>query len=310
MSPDRAWVRLASGRRINLLDPQPEDWTDSDLAIGLSRTYRWGGHSIWELPLSVAQHSLLVLRLCEHLNGRPLNRIAALRELLHDASEGLLSFDPISPVKPHLGERFKDLDHRLQAAIESRYELPRWQMEDYTTHKRADRLAAASEALHVAGWSASDITETLLMSEAPMLADPQPLPEGMKPWEPWPPKVAAGLFHAKLRELLVDQPSEMTPGDLQTAINREALHRRLAVVFHGMRDSSRRKCSAPPQGSSLHDTLVYAEAGNGSEGVEGIVVGGERDDTGAWDFDAAFRILTTDEELLVCHGFNCHVEQL
>ena len=45
MKPARAWVRLQSGRRLNLLAPDPVSWTDSDLAIGLSRTYRWGGHS-------------------------------------------------------------------------------------------------------------------------------------------------------------------------------------------------------------------------------------------------------------------------
>ena len=51
MKPARAWVRLHSGRRLNLLDPDPASWADSDLATGLSRTYRWGGHSCWDLPL-------------------------------------------------------------------------------------------------------------------------------------------------------------------------------------------------------------------------------------------------------------------
>ena len=59
MTPARAWVRLGSGRPLDLIDPQPHDWQDRDLAVGLSRTYRWGGHSRWALPLSVAQHSLL-----------------------------------------------------------------------------------------------------------------------------------------------------------------------------------------------------------------------------------------------------------
>ena len=76
MIPTRAWVRLVSGRRINLLDPQPDSWTGADLAIGLSRTYRWGGHSIWNLPLSVAQHSLLVLTLRERMDATPLTRLA------------------------------------------------------------------------------------------------------------------------------------------------------------------------------------------------------------------------------------------
>ena len=59
----RAWVRLPSGKRLDLLNPTLFDWEDEDLAIGLARTYRWGGHSAWPLPLSVAQHSLAVLAL-------------------------------------------------------------------------------------------------------------------------------------------------------------------------------------------------------------------------------------------------------
>ena len=60
----RAWVRLPSGRRLDLISPTPFDWTDEDLAIGLARTFRWGGHSVWPgAPLSVAQHSLAVLAL-------------------------------------------------------------------------------------------------------------------------------------------------------------------------------------------------------------------------------------------------------
>ena len=117
MRPDRAWVRLESGRRLNLLQPDPHGWTDRDLAIGLSRTYRWGGHSCWELPLSVAQHSLLVLVLRQKMAPfDPLTRRDALRELLHDADEGMLSFDPISPLKPSLGADYDSLVARLRAA--------------------------------------------------------------------------------------------------------------------------------------------------------------------------------------------------
>ncbi len=152
MKPARAWVRLQSGRRLDLLEPDPASWADSDLAIGLSRTYRWGGHSCWELPLSVAQHSLLVLVLRQRLRPvPPLSRAEALRELLHDADEGLLSYDPIAPVKPHLGEDFKALAARMQAAVQARYNIPAWNAESYALHKQADRLAAASEAVHVAG---------------------------------------------------------------------------------------------------------------------------------------------------------------
>src|ERR1700710_893986 len=117
MRPERAWVLLVSGRRLDLVDPQPDDWQDMDLAVGLSRTYRWGGHSRWDLPLSVAQHSLLVLVLRQQMQPhRRLPPAEGLPELLQDVDEGLLGFAPISPLKPHLGDDFASLTHRLQQA--------------------------------------------------------------------------------------------------------------------------------------------------------------------------------------------------
>ena len=197
--PRRAWVLLKSGRRINLLQPMAADWEDEDLALGLSRTYRWGGHSAWDLPLSVAQHSLTVLAIREAIEATPLNAAEALRELLHDAEEGLLSWDPISPIKPYLGAEYHSLASAVTKAIALRYRLPPWTPEDHEAHKHADRLAAASEAYHVVGWSISEIREQLEIDLAPLTADPVPPPEGMRPWEPWPPKLAASLFLAKLR---------------------------------------------------------------------------------------------------------------
>jgi len=105
---ERAWILLPSGNQLNLLDPDPWAWTDDDLAIGLSRTYRWAGYSAWDLPLSVAQHSLAVLALRRSLFAdRPLPVAHARRELLHDATEALIGgWDPITPLKPHLGPGF------------------------------------------------------------------------------------------------------------------------------------------------------------------------------------------------------------
>jgi len=184
-----------------LLQPAATDWEDEDLALGLSRTYRWGGHSAWDLPLSVAQHSLTVLSIRESIEAKPLTDEEALHELLHDAEEGLLSWDPISPIKPYLGAEYHSLAAAVTKAIAQRYRLLAWSAEAYAAHKHADRLAAASEAFHVVGWSISEIREQLEIELAPLSDDPVSPPDGMRSWEPWPPKLAASLFLAKLRSL-------------------------------------------------------------------------------------------------------------
>jgi hypothetical protein len=53
-------------------------------------------------------------------------------------------WDPITPLKPHLGPGFSALVARLQAAVNDRYDLPAWTAADHAQHKRADRLAAAN----------------------------------------------------------------------------------------------------------------------------------------------------------------------
>ena len=209
MMSDRAWILLPSGKQLDLLSPDPWAWTDDDLAIGLSRTYRWAGYSAWDLPLSVAQHSLAVLALrrsgfAEH----PLPIAEARRELLHDATEALMGgWDPITPLKPHLGPGFSALVARLQAAVNHRYDPPAWTPDDYAEHKRADRLAAANEAYHVVGWPLTAMREQLGIELAPLDDDPLDLPPDQRPWEPWPPKLAQVSFLRELQALAIDQSS-------------------------------------------------------------------------------------------------------
>lgn len=214
--PARAWIRLSSGRRLDLADPGPLDFEDEDLAVGLSRTYRWGGHSRWPLPLSVAQHSLTVLALrraratstAAAATARPLTPGEELRELLHDADEALLGgFDCVAPLKAILGAPFAAVTARLQAAVALRYALPAWDDASWAEHKACDRTAAASEAVQVAGWTPREARELLGIRDAePLAGDPTPAPVGEgdpapEPWEPWPPRVAAAAFLAELRAL-------------------------------------------------------------------------------------------------------------
>jgi len=208
MAPEvRAWVRMPSGKRLDLLNPTPFDWDDADLALGLARTYRWGGHSAWPLPLSVAQHSLTVMLLRRTLsssqtqNQTRLAPVVELRELLHDAEEGLLGFDAVSPIKPFLGEGFSALTRRLEHAIFLRYGLPAWTPAEHAQHKRADRLAAASEAVHVAGWKIEEVRSTLKIRAPVLEQDPLAAVYDCRPWEPWPPLLAAERFLAALEAL-------------------------------------------------------------------------------------------------------------
>ena len=124
--PHRAWMRLPSGRRLDLISPDPEAWLDEDLAIRLARTFRWGGESCWSTPLSVAQHSLQVMEIARQSACGSLSPSERLRELLHDAEEGFLGFDCIAPLKPALGAPFRLVADRLTAAVWARYALPMW----------------------------------------------------------------------------------------------------------------------------------------------------------------------------------------
>ncbi|WP_202899202.1 hypothetical protein [Methylocapsa aurea] len=296
----RAFILLKSGGRLDLLHPQPDAWTDEDLAIGLSRTYRWGGYSKWDLPLSVAQHSLTVLALRE-AEG-PLTAREALQELLHDATEALFGgFDPIAPLKPHLGPAFASLDSRLQVAVDQRYRLPAWTEDSYARHKHADRLAAASEAYHVVGWTRDEMRSSLEISLDPLGEDPLVAPADIKPWEPWPPRTAMTLFFNRLTQLLDRAKVDDSLADL-------------AKRFSLLPPQTRSRYNHWPSGSSLTDTLVYVEADDGSQSLEGVIVDGQRDEDGAFDIENIFTVFTThsnaDGELILCNGANCHVEIL
>src|SRR6187455_912141 len=56
----RAWQRMLSGRRLDLLDPSPLDIEIADIVHGLARVARWNGQTEGAHIFSVAQHALLV----------------------------------------------------------------------------------------------------------------------------------------------------------------------------------------------------------------------------------------------------------
>jgi 5'-deoxynucleotidase YfbR-like HD superfamily hydrolase len=153
--PRRAWQRMLSGRRLDLLDPSPLDIEIEDIAHGLARVARWNGQTTGAHAFSVAQHCVLVERLTAELSPR-ISREARLAALLHDAPEYVIG-DLISPFKAAVGIDYKDLERRLLSAIHIRFGLPARLPAELTARiKRADTLSAYLEATQLAGFSATE----------------------------------------------------------------------------------------------------------------------------------------------------------
>src|SRR6185503_9991108 len=154
-APSRAWQRMLSGRRLDLLNPSPLDVEIEDIAHGLARVARWNGQTRGPHIFSVAQHSLLVEAIAERLAGETSARWR-LMLLLHDAPEYVIG-DMISPFKAVIGGAYKVVEARLLAAIHLRFGLPpRHTDEVLRIIKTADRGAAFLEATRLAGFSAPE----------------------------------------------------------------------------------------------------------------------------------------------------------
>jgi 5'-deoxynucleotidase YfbR-like HD superfamily hydrolase len=150
----RAWQRMLSGRRLDLLDPSPLDIEVADIAHGLARVARWNGQTIGANIYSVAQHSLLVETIARQRVrlSRP-HRLAA---LLHDAPEYVIG-DMISPFKVVIGDAYKSVEARLLAAIHLRFGLPVVLPQNLLELiKAADRAAAYLEATRLAGFAKTE----------------------------------------------------------------------------------------------------------------------------------------------------------
>jgi uncharacterized protein len=148
----RAWQRMLSGRRLDLLDPSPLDVEIEDIAHGLARVARWNGQTKGAHAFSVAQHCVLVERLAADLSPSGLTREARLMALLHDGPEYVVG-DLISPFKAAVGINYKSLEHKLQAAIHIRFGLPpKPPAHLEKLFKRADLISAYHEATQLAGF--------------------------------------------------------------------------------------------------------------------------------------------------------------
>jgi 5'-deoxynucleotidase YfbR-like HD superfamily hydrolase len=147
----RAWQRMLSGRRLDLLSPQPEDIEIEDIAHGLARVARWNGQTLGEHAFSVAQHSLIVTDILAAIEpGFGPKQLCA--GLLHDAAEYVIG-DLISPFKAAIGLDYKAFEQRLLEAIHRRFALGEIDAAVTASIKRADRIAAYYEAMRLAGFT-------------------------------------------------------------------------------------------------------------------------------------------------------------
>lgn len=189
----RAWQRMLSGRRLDLLDPSPLDIEIEDIAHGLARVARWNGQTHGAHSFSVAQHSLLVEAIANHLNP-DWSDGWRLMALLHDAPEYVIG-DMISPFKLVMGDAYKDVENRLLGAIHLRFGLPPQTPAPLKKKtKEADTIAAFFEATRLAGFARE---EALVY-----FGRPKALPAEVLAWlDPLDTEAAQDLFLARFAAL-------------------------------------------------------------------------------------------------------------
>jgi uncharacterized protein len=186
----RAWQRMLSGRRLDLLDPSPLDVEIEDIAHGLARVARWNGQTKGEHAFSVAQHCLLVERLAGELSPGLAPR-ARLMALLHDAPEFVIG-DLISPFKAALALDYKAFELRLLSAIHLRFGLPAKAPADMQAlFKKADILAAYYEATQLAGFEEAEAKKIFAVP-----------PKAVKTpkLQPWPTAEAEARYLERFRK--------------------------------------------------------------------------------------------------------------
>lgn len=166
--PPRAWQRMLSGRRLDLLDPTPMDIEIQDIAHGLAFVARWNGQTMGDFAYSVAEHSILVEKLFTRMNPNAGVKWQ-LAALLHDAPEYVIG-DMISPVKAAVGPDYGALDERLTAAIHIRFGLPA-QIPTLIKKqiKKADLVSAWMEAVQIAGFTMDEADRLFTRPDASLI---------------------------------------------------------------------------------------------------------------------------------------------
>lgn len=159
MRSSRLWVQTWTGRQFWPLDARTEDVFIEDIAWQLAQQNRWKGAT--NVPFSIAQHSVIVSRLCDPE--------FALQGLLHDAPEAYLG-DIAGPLKAALPD-FVGAEEALWKVIAKRFNVP---VEFHPSVKRADLISLHTES--------RDLLQPPPVEWRSEL--PPPMEERIKPWGP------------------------------------------------------------------------------------------------------------------------------
>lgn len=194
----RAWQRMLSGRRLDLLDPSPLDVELSDIAHGLARVARWNGQTEGEHAFSVAQHSLVVEEIFRRQQACSAEECQM--ALLHDAPEYVIG-DMISPFKAVVGGGYKSVEKRLESAIHLRFGLPAAMSADLKARiKKADQVAAYFEATVLAGFSMEEARK--------FFGQPRNITREMIPINPLPAVEAQRLFCVRFAAIEAERAAQ------------------------------------------------------------------------------------------------------
>lgn len=137
-------VEMASGRFVDILNPDPATIVLDDIAHHLAQANRYNGACA--RPMSVAEHTLLVV---DRLLRQGYGARVCLLGLHHDDPEAILG-DVVRPLKPHLTD-YKPIESNLDMVIWDALGLPFADLsdDDREAVERADDWACACEAWHL-----------------------------------------------------------------------------------------------------------------------------------------------------------------
>jgi hypothetical protein len=189
---------------LDVQAPDPAHINPRDIARGLARRYRFGGHTLDDLaPYSVAWHSLFCEMIADQM-GLPV--WVRLQALLHDAPEFVLG-DMVTPVKCLLRD-YGPLETNIWNATAARFQVP---AEFHPAVHEIDALALEVERFHLVApgaWSPDPvIPDEWVDVAARWIGFCQDRAAQAGP-------LAAALFHSRLAALLNARDRDNLEGSL------------------------------------------------------------------------------------------------